>query len=410
MNIFVFFRSSARTLKKHSIRSFLTILGIMIGIAAIIITFSIGRGAEKAVRSQIVSLGENSIYIFPSAFIKHAALRGSPGFAQLRKRDIKAIEDQSPEVQEISPMHMTAQTAQFAGSTAKQSVIGCYPNMPKIEGSVIERGTFFNDYHLRVRSNVAVLGSKSAKNLFKNKDPIGQTILINRKPCRVIGILKKRTQYFGPWDPNERIYVPYTTSKKLFRVQDEAEDEITAMVIRIYSGSDSSIFRRKVKRILRFTHQTQEDEEDPFTILDQQSIDKIARDSAAIIRLFGLIAASISLIVGSIGVMNIMLVSVQERTREIGLRMAIGATQRLIQLQFLVESTTLTLVGGSIGIILGLIGQFVVGYASNLSPITEIGPLIICLLVTVLIGVFFGYYPAYQASKLNPVDALLQQT
>ncbi len=409
MNILILFRSSLRALEKHKIRSFLTILGIMIGICAIIITFSIGRGAEEAVASQILSMGENAVYILPSTFIKHGGLRGNVKSTRLRWRDVKAIKTQAPEIREISPMHMTAQTLEYRGVTAQQNVVGCYPNMSKIDGNEIDKGDYFNNYHLKNRSNVIVLGSKPAQELFKGKNPIGKVILVNKQPCKVIGVLKKKAHYFGPRDPNEQAFIPFTTSKKICRLPGEAEDELTAISIRLYQHVDASQFRRKLFNILRFTHHIRKDEEPPYVIFDTQTLGQVARDAAAIIRMFGLFAASISLIVGSIGVMNIMLVSVKERTKEIGLRMAVGATQRLIRLQFLFESTALCFIGGLIGVALGLLGQFAIGYGTSLKPVIEVGPMLVSLIVTILIGIFFGYYPAYQASQLNPVEALLDR-
>jgi len=409
MRFLILLSTSGRALRKHKIRSFLTVLGIMIGIAAITITFSIGRGAEEAITAQILSMGENSIYIIPSSFIKHGALRGSVRSAKLHQRDIVAIKAQSPEIREITPMHMTAQVIEYIGKKASQNIVGCTSNMPEIDDGKIAAGSFFNDYHMRHKSNVIVLGSTPAEELFGKVDPVGKVVLVNRQPFKVIGVMEAKPHYFGPRDPNERAFIPYTTSKKLFMMPGESEDELTAIAIRLYDYENSIQFLRKLKRVLRFTHATRADEEDPFVVFDTQTIEQVARDASAILKLFGLIAASISLIVGSIGVMNIMLVSVKERTREIGLRMALGATQRAIQWQFLLESTTLSVVGGLIGVGIGLFGQFAIGYGTNLSPVIELTPMIVSLIVTALIGIFFGYYPARQASLLNPVDALLDR-
>ncbi|MCK5632123.1 ABC transporter permease [bacterium] len=410
MNIFILAITSLRALRKHKIRSFLTILGIMIGISAIIITFSIGRGAEEAVASQIMSMGENAVYVVPSTFIKHGALKGSgTSSTRLRLRDILAIKNQSPEIQAISPMHMTVQTIEYQGSTAHQNVVGCYPNMPTIDNNKLQKGIYFNEFHLKNRSNVIILGSKPAEELFKGANPIGKIILVNSSPCKVIGVLEKKPHFFGPRDPNEQAFIPYSTSKKICAIEGEADDQLHSIALRLYKGVDSIPMRRKILNILRFSHNLNKNEESPYVIFDTQTLAQVARDAAAIIRLFGLFAASISLLVGSIGVMNIMLVSVKERTKEIGLRMAIGATRKLIQMQFLFESTVLCFIGGIIGVAIGFIGQYAIGKGTTLSPVLEFGPLFISLFVTALIGIFFGYYPARQASLLNPVDALLDR-
>jgi putative ABC transport system permease protein len=409
MNITVLLSTSIRTLKNHKVRSLLTILGIMIGIAAIIITFSIGRGAEEAVASQILTMGEDAVYIIPSSFVKHGGLRGGAKTTRMRERDIEIIQKLSPEVTHISPVHMSIQTLEYGGNKIQINLSGVQPCMINIDANIVKRGFYFDDTHVKRRSNVIVIGSKPAEKLFGATDPIGKYVLVNGHALQIIGVLDKKPHYFGPRDPNEQAYLPYTTSKKICRQPDEASDELTAIAIRLQNGTDSTVFRRKIGNIMRFINNTQKTEEDPFVIFDTQTLTQVARDMAGIIRLFGLLAASISLIVGSIGVMNIMLVSVKERTGEIGLRLAIGATQRLIQLQFLIESVTLCFIGGVIGIIIGILGQLAISHGTSLTAVMEAGPMIVSLIVTVLIGIFFGYYPAYQASQLNPVDALMHR-
>jgi len=410
MTLKILLRTSIRVLKKHKIRSFLTILGIMIGIASIIITFSIGRGAEEAITSQILGMGEDAIYIMPAEFIKRGALRS--GVAQRVKLTLKQVEDvkrNCPELLEISPMHMTVQQIEYGKKIAQDTIIGCYENMIKINDNEIELGHFFNDFHIRHRNNVIVLGNKLAKTLFDSQDPIGKVVLLNKQPCTVLGVLKHSPHFWGPRDPNEQAYIPFTVAKKICRGPDESEDELTMVAMKPHPGMDSEVLLRKIKNILRFSYKTKPGEKDQFSIFDQQSIEEVARDAAGVIKIFGLIAAAVSLLVGSIGVMNIMLVSVKERTREIGIRMAIGATQGSIRRQFLIESTTLCMFGGIIGVILGLLGQVGVSSTANLPAIIELTPMLLSLGITILIGVFFGYYPAYQASQLNPVDALLER-
>lgn len=409
MNPAVLFNTSIRTLKNHKARSFLTILGIMIGIAAIIITFSVGRGAEEAVAAQILTMGEDAVYVIPSSFVKHGALRGGSKTTRMRERDIEIIQNLSPEVIQITPMHMTIQTIERAGNKIQLNITGANPNLIKIDANKVKQGIYFNEVHLKQRSNVIVLGSKPVEKLFGAENPIGKFVLVNGHSCQVIGVLESKPHYFGPRDPNDQAFMPFTTSKKICKMPDEPIDELTAMAMKLQAGTDSTVFRRKLGNMMRFANNTQKEEEDPFVIFDTQTLTQVARDMAGIIRLFGLIAASISLIVGSIGVMNIMLVSVKERTGEIGLRMAIGATQKLIRLQFLIESVTLCFIGGVIGVLMGLLGQFAISHGTTLAAVIEIGPMLMSLLVTILIGVFFGYYPAYQASQLNPVEALLHK-
>jgi len=410
MNIKILLRTSVRVLRKHKVRSFLTILGIMIGISSIIITFSIGRGAEEAISSAVLGMGEGTIYIMPAEFMKRGAFRSDVAQrTKLTLTEMKKVKKNSPEIAQVTPMSMTVQQLDYKQKMAQETVIGCYANMLKVNDNDIAIGSFFNDYHVNQRSNVIVLGAKVAKKLFNTENPVGQIMYLNKQPCQVIGVLKHKPHYWGPRDPNDWAYIPFTVAKKLCRGADETEDEVTMIGMKPYPGVDSEVLLRKIKSILRFAYGTKPGEDDSFMIFDQQSIENVAREAAGVIKLFGLIAAAVSLLVGSIGVMNIMLVSVRERTREIGIRMAIGATQGSIRRQFLIESTTLCLFGGAIGIMLGLLIQILISTAATLPVVIELTPMLISLIVTVLIGVFFGYYPARQASQLNPVDALLER-
>lgn len=410
MNIKILMRSSIRVLAKHKVRSFLTMLGIMIGIASIIITFSIGRGAEEAISNTVMGMGEGTVYVMPSDMMKKGSFRS--GVAQkklITLKELKDIKNNCPEISEISPSLISIQELGYKGKAANLQVIGCYENMQKINNNnILMEGHFFNEFHVKLRDNVVVLGYNARTKLFGIEDPVGKIITIGKKPFKVVGVLDKKPHFFGPQDPSDWSFIPFTTAKKTFRGADETEDEVSMIGIRPYDGVDSEVLLRKVKNILRFSYKAKQDEEDPFTIFDQKSIEQVARDSAGVIKLFGLIAAAVSLLVGSIGVMNIMLVSVKERTREIGIRMAIGATQGSIRTQFLLESTILCLIGGIIGVALGLGGQLLISKAAKFNVVIEFMPIIISLIVTVFIGVFFGYYPARQASTLNPVDALLE--
>jgi putative ABC transport system permease protein len=411
MNFKILIITSFRVLKKHKVRSFLTMLGIMIGISSIIITFSIGRGAEEAISSAVLGMGEGTIYVMPAEFMKRGAFRsGVIQRVTISKKDVERIKNNSPEIAEISPMQMSVQQLEYKNKVAQETMVGCNANMIKINQNEIDLGTFFTDYHVKQKSNVIVLGSGLAAKLFDTEDPMGKIITVNKQPVTVIGVLDKKPHYFGPRDQNDQGYLPFTTAKKLCRGQDESDEEISMIGIRPYDGVDSEILLRKIKNILRFGHNTKRDEADPFTIFDQKSIEQVARDSAGIIKMFGLIAAAVSLLVGSIGVMNIMLVSVKERTREIGIRMAIGATQGSIRRQFLIESVTLCMFGGIIGVALGITGQILISHAAKFNVVIEFMPMLISLMVTVLIGIFFGYYPARQASTLHPVDALIEKS
>jgi len=420
MNTFILIRTALHAIARHKGRSFLTILGIMIGVAAIIVTFSIGRGAEERIRNQILTMGESAAYVIPGNVITRGAIRSSLAKpARLTEGDIYAIRDQIPEINELSRMNYTLELLEYNGAAAKERVLGSDANILKINDNELKHGNFFSTGHVENRVNVVVFGGGIAEKLFEKEHPIGKTIKIRGRPFTVIGVLEHQEHFWGTEDPNMRTFIPFTVAKKYFRETDpevkdigatsSGEKDLGAIALSFYKWADSKIALRKIKRILRLRHNIEHGEEDDFTIFDQESITESAEQASGVIKLFGLIAASISLLVGGIGVMNIMLVSVQERTREIGIRLAIGATQGIIQLQFLFEAIVLSGFGGFMGIILGLIGQFLIGHFTNLPNIVELGPLITSFLVTLVIGIFFGYYPARQASLLNPIDALLER-
>jgi putative ABC transport system permease protein len=410
MDMLLTIKTSLNAIIKHTGRSLLTVIGIMIGIAAIIITFAIGRGAEEKIKKQIMWMGEGSSYIVSGNVLSRGAARAAL-FKPIRLtvQDMQAIEDQVPEIQEVSRSTYTLEIIEYMGKATRDRIQGTDANMLKINRNQLHYGIMFTPQHVNDRINVAVLGEKIANKLFNNEIPIGKTIRISGNPFTVIGVIAHQEHFFGPEDPNARIFVPFTVAKKLFSKANESEDDLAAIALRFYPDTHSDKPLRLIKRILRSRHGQDAKDPDDFTIFDEETIKKTAEDAAAVIKLFGLIAASISLIVGGIGVMNIMLVSVQERTKEIGLRMAIGATRLLIQLQFLLESIILCALGGIIGIVMGLLGLLLVGHLTSLPSVIEYTPLIISFLITIVVGIFFGYYPARIASLMNPIDALLER-
>lgn len=410
MRISILLKTAIATITHHAGRSLLTILGIMVGIAAIIVTFSIGRGAEEKIRSQIMFMGDGACYIIPGNIITRGAVRASLSKPmRLYQGDLDAIAAQVPGIKEISRGTYTLETLEYKGVAIKERVLGTDENLLKINKNKLKYGTFFNKEQLLQRINVVVIGEKIMNKLFDKEYPIGKTIRINGTPFVVIGVIDHQEHFFGGDDPNARSFVPFTVAKKYFRQKNEVEDDIGAILIGLKENVSSEKPIRMIRRILRFRHNLQNQEEDDFTFLDQEELTHAAQKAATVIKLFGLIAACISLLVGGIGVMNIMLVSVQERKQEIGLRMALGATKTIVQIQFLIEATALCTMGGLIGIILGLLGQWAITLFTNLPSVFEVAPLLLSFLVTILVGVFFGFYPARKASLLNPIDALLER-
>lgn len=404
MNTITLFKTSLSVIYRHAIRSLLTVLGIMIGIAAIVVTISIGRGAEQRIRSQIMSMGENAVYIIPGNVFKHGESR-SEQVSRLTTDDLYSLTSQVDDIVGATPVFEVSDPMIYGDATAKERILGTNSNLLTLVSRTMAKGIFFTDYHVKHRENVIVLGDSLAENLFKKTDPIGKVIRIKQVPFTVIGVVKYDGNFWGTNDPNKLGYMPYTTAKKYFKPK-YLEQDLDFIVLKLGEEKYKGESLRKIIRTLRLSRHIKPDDQDDFTIFDQQTLATSAETSSRIIQLFGLIAAFIALIVGGIGIMNIMLVSVQERTREIGVRLALGATQTMIQTQFIIEAVVLCTLGGIIGVIVGIGLVEFLSYITSLPGIIEIKPIALALLVTILIGVFFGYYPARKASLLNPVDAL----
>ena len=405
MKAITLFKTSLSVIYRHAVRSFLTVLGIMIGIAAIVVTFSIGRGAEARIRSQIMSMGENAVYIIPGNVMQHGHTGSVEKAPHLTTDDLYALTSQIDEIVGYTPAFEVSEPMIYGDVTAKERILGTDANVLALLSRTMDHGIFFTDYHVRHRENVIVLGDSLAENLFKGGDPLDKIVRIKRIPFTVIGVVKYDGNFWGTNDPNKLAYMPYTTAKKYFK-PGLLERDLDFIVLKLGDEKFKGETLRKITRTIRQTRRIKPDDQDDFTIFDQQTIASSAETASRIIELFGLIAAFISLIVGGIGIMNIMLVSVQERTREIGIRLALGATQSMIQTQFIIEAVVLCTLGGIIGVIFGVGLVNVLSYITNLPGIIEVKPIAMALLVTILIGVFFGYYPARKASLLNPVDAL----
>lgn len=402
--------TAASIIKTHTGRSLLTVLGIMIGIAAIIVTFAIGRGAQEKIKGTIMWMGEGACYVVSGNVLRRGSARASifkP--ARLTVQDMDAIKAQVDGIEEISRSTYTLQMFEYESNATRDRVLGTDANILRINKNKLRYGTVFTPEHVANRINVVILGEKIAQKLFRHAIPLGKTIRIEGNPFVVIGVIEHQEHFFGPDDPNCRAFVPYTVAKKYFSKEDESEDDLNAIAMSFFPNMSSEKPIRLIRRILRQRHNLDSGLDDDFTIFDEESIAKSAQEASNVIKLFGLLSASISLIVGGIGVMNIMLVSVAERIQEIGLRMALGATPLVIQAQFLTESIVLCMVGGLMGILLGLLSILIIGNMTTLPFVVEISPLLISFFVTIVTGLFFGYYPARLAAKLNPIDALTGQ-
>lgn len=405
MNFLLVICMALRAIGHHKGRSLLTVLGIVIGISGIIATMSIGAGAQKKARDQILSYGERSIDIH---FGNWAAHNKTKQPVPLTLRDVEVIKMQCPKIEHITPIiqRYNGFQIEYEGNKFESIVTGIRPSGFHIKSETIAFGNFFTQEHDSLKENVAVLNKEAADALFKWEYPVGKIIRVGIIPFKVVGVLAA-PKAARRWDIGRlQITIPFTTAQKylsnsMFRVD--------AISFSTYDERDNEEVTRQVTRILRAAHHLNENDPNDFMIWDTQGMADAAEGGSKIIALFALIAASIALLVGGIGVMNIMLVAVQERTKEIGIKMALGAPSKTILRQFLFESVVLCMVGGILGVGIGVGISYGLAHFSSLPAILELLPILVGFLITIFIGLFFGYYPARRASMLDPVQALTEQ-
>jgi len=409
MNLKLLLKISFNSIKKHKIRSFLTILGIIIGIAAIIATLAIGHGAEEKIKKEIMSAGDNYIYIHAGNWTQEGKIERNQKkkVLQLTTGDLRMLREQCPEIKQISPFMYAQDIASFEGNNILTEIKGGNNEIFKIINRKVKKGTIFTKEQIKKGEKVVVLGSKAAKDLFRSVNPIEKIIRIKNIPFRIIGVLNKIESYSGMHDPNLNIFIPFNTLKKY--IVHKRNNKVYNILISAQKNEEMPFLVRKLRKILRYRRRLTHKDPDDFMIYDQRSMLKAAHASASVLNIFLLIIALISLIVGGIGVMNIMLVSVSERTREIGIRMALGATDTIILRQFILEAITLCFVGGILGIFAGTTIPYITSIFTKWPVVLKTSFIFFAFTTTTFIGIIFGYYPAKKASKLNPVEALSEK-
>jgi putative ABC transport system permease protein len=398
-------RMSFQALGKNKARTLLTTLGIVIGVAAVIAMVSLGQGAQSLVQQQMQSMGTNVLFVTPGAQRGFGGARGpADQGATLTDRDAEAIAKQVSEVKAVSPVVMSSGQAVAGNLNWSTRVEGGNEQYLEIRDWSVAEGDFFTDSDVRSASRVAVLGKTVAANLFPYSDPIGETIRIRNMPYRVVGILSAKGQSAMGTDQDDVILMPYTTVQK--KMAASAISSINRISVSAVSAESSSIAADQITGILRERHQIKEGQPDDFRVNNMTEIAEAAEQTTMIMTLLLGSVAAVSLIVGGIGIMNIMLVSVTERTREIGIRMAIGSRGSAIRLQFLTESVFLCMLGGVVGVLAGI--GLSIGVARLLGWPTLISPeaAAIAFAFAAGTGIFFGYYPAHKAASLEPIEAL----
>jgi len=388
-----------RALLRNTMRSILTALGIIIGVGAVIAMVSIGNGAKSQVEAQVASLGQNVITVF-SGSMSQGGMRGGWGSAPtLTVEDYEAIQREVTGVVGVSPEVRDRNQVLANGLNWNTQVNGESPDYPDIRSWKIAAGSMFSDQDVRSVAKVAVIGKTVADQLFPNTDPVGQTLRIRNIPFKILGVLdSKGFNLFGQ-DQDDTVIVPYTSHmKRLSR-----RTNISSILIQANSAEEIDKVQKDITEVLT---QRRKGREPDFTVRNQIELAQTATATTQTMTLLLAAIASVSLLVGGIGIMNIMLVSVTERTREIGIRLAIGAHGRDVLMQFLIEATILSSLGGVIGILLGIGSSQLVSTLNGWPVLVSTTSVVIAFVFSAAVGMFFGFYPARKAAQLDPIDAL----
>ena len=412
MNFYESVRVAIIALAANKLRSILTMLGIIIGVSAVIALMSIGRGVEKFFVEQFTSLGTNLLYVFPGQLSDGPPREGGRDRGILTLTDSHAINNplRVPDVIAVAPEVGGNALISRGSSDMDVSVSGVTAGYLDVLTGEAAIGVFLTDADVEERSRVVVIGSDVFGRLFEPyEDPLDQTIRVNNITFRVIGVMEERGAGMGGANLDEMIFIPLTTVQdRLFRRRTVSGDyEVNIIYASVVSEDRMEQAQEQISELLRERHKIAFQGEDDFVIINQSDLISIFGDILSAMTLFLSAIAFISLVVGGIGIMNIMLVSVTERTREIGLRKAVGAKRRNVLSQFLIEAVTLSLIGGMLGIALGAGGAVAAtSFVPNFSAVVGIDAIAIAILFSMAVGLFFGIYPAYRASRLNPIDAL----
>jgi putative ABC transport system permease protein len=402
LNYEALLRSALVALLRNKMRSILTVLGITIGIAAVICVVAIGKAGQARVEQQLNNLGDNFVWIEAGGRAVNGVRTGTHGTKSLVLADGVAIKNQIPLIKSQSPNVDGSIQIIYANQNWFTGYRGVSPEYFDIKRWVIDQGAAFSQDDVERSADVCVIGRTVRDTLFGVEDPIGKVMRVKDLPCKVVGTLMPKGLSVSGQDQDDTILMPYTTVMKKIKGAPWLDDILCSAV----SPAAVKIAGQEAAALLRDRHHLRPEEEDDFNIRNPEDIIQAQLEASKTLTILLIAIASISLIVGGIGIMNVMLVSVTERTREIGVRVAVGATEEAIQLQFLGESVMLSLVGGAAGVLLGIVGSYIVGRTLQWPMQMSIESVIVAALFSVAVGVFFGYYPARKASLLDPIEAL----
>ncbi len=405
MNFLQTLKIALRALRTNKMRSFLTMLGIIIGIAAVIAMMAVGSGASYVISQQIASIGSNIILIIPGSTTSGGLRSGTGGAQTLTSDDVKAIQAECPSVESGAPTIRTSGPVVYGNMNWSTIIMGTTPEMFDIREWVVASGRSISQQDNDGAAKVCLLGETVAENLFGGDDPVGKIVRIKKVPFTVIGLLDHKGQSPQGQDQDDTVFVPLRTAQRNL-VRSQFINSVGAVMVKARSKELLAKAEEEVQSLLDQRHRIASGKERDYSTRNLSEILAVAEQSSKAMSLLLGAVASISLVVGGIGIMNIMLVSVTERTREIGIRMAIGARRNDILLQFMTEAVLLTMIGGIIGILLGAGGAGIVSKILEWPTLISVKSITIAVVFSAAVGIFFGFYPARKAANLNPIDAL----
>jgi putative ABC transport system permease protein len=407
VNLLATLRVALNALRVNLLRSVLTMLGIIIGVAAVITMLAVGSGAEARIKEQIKSLGSNLMIITAGARTANGARIGTGITPDLTEDDAAAIAREVPEVEAVAPTYRGSAQVVFGNANWATQVFGITPDYFTVRNWTLESGRMFEPAEMSGAGKVALIGQTVARELFGDVDPMDQTIRIKNVPVTIVGVLGRKGQNMTGNDQDDVIMVPLATARnRIVGVEAGKPRQVGMIQIKVFDGESMGETEDKIRALLRQRLRTAEGQPDPITVRNLTEMLAAQEESSKVMSMLLAAVASVSLLVGGIGIMNIMLVSVTERTREIGLRMAVGARGGDILTQFLVEAVTLSLLGGLIGIALGVGGSWMIAEFAGWQTQLSTASIALAVSFSAAIGIFFGFYPARKAARLLPIQAL----
>ncbi|MDR4516706.1 MAG: ABC transporter permease [Nitrosomonas sp.] len=404
MNFATIMGEALRALRMNRLRTGLTMLGMIIGVAAVVLMLSIGQGAQTKINQSIETMGSNLFIIVPGATSSGGFSFGSGSVRTLTINDSKAIAE-LPVINATGPVISGNAQLNFGAKNWSTMITGTTVDYFTVGNWEIEDGTIFQESDVRSATRVAVLGAVTANNLFGEVNPVGKSIRITNRPFLVVGVLAAKGQSLSGRDQDDNVFIPITTSERQI-TGNQFPGSIRYMLVQAKSSDLMEEAEIEITQLLRQRHRISDGMENDFTVRNLTAIADVATGTAKILSIVLGAIASISLLVGGIGIMNIMLVSVTERTREIGIRMAIGANRRAILIQFLLEAMMICFMGGLIGVVLGIGGAWIISQLIDMLVVITSSMILLAFMFASVVGIFFGFYPARKAASLKPVDAL----